>query len=510
MQCIILALIAGTGHVRAQPSPEFRPVALVSEDNMLVRSDESLHLLLDGRVDIINFRLHEAERSFTHLANLPDGRPAGLYHLSMVSFFRYLMSDDEEDRVEFEARSGELKRELNGLQDSPWRALLGAETNLQRAIVRAKNGQYLRAALAARTAYQEFERIVSEYPELYDAHKGYGLLKLAIGSMPTTYQRFLSLIGFSGNVDQGLKSLDLAARRGRYSFEEATALGALASVLLLEPSDGMAGMSTLNTQYPESVLFAHLYGYVLFENREGEQAEALFRQVVNSNRDSKYFVIDYAKYFLGLSLYRMNRFDEAEIHLSDYVRDHRGFALRAPALLSLGVSIEMQGRRPEAIQYYRQVQAAREFDLDAVSKRKAEQLITQPLTGVLEELLVAANSYDAGDYKSAEAALLEILSDELVEVECAAEASYRLGRVYHATSREHLALTSYQRAVELRGEPLSRWAPWSEYYSGRIHEARHDNNPALHAYERALDYREKYDYYQALEKNAKLGLRRVK
>lgn len=488
--------------------PEHRIRSQDTDAAMLLRTDASMALLQEGRLAIIEFRLHSAERSFTRLANSPDGRPAGLYHLAMVSFFRFLMSDAEQDRIEFEERSDELKKELDRHSDSPWRALLGAETNLQRAMVRAKTGKYVRAALAARNAYQEFDRIVKTYPTFYDAHKGYGLLKLGIGSMPTTYRRFLAMIGFSGGVEEGLRSLRIAAQQGAFSREEAIAYMSLAHVVMLEPSDGLAGMRELQESYPQSTLFAHLYGYVLFENRRVEEAEKLFRFVVDAN--DEHFAIDYSDYFLGLSLFRLNRFDGAERHFRRYVERHNGQALNAPAQLYLGLSIELQGRRQEALSFYRSVTSDREFDLDAVSKRRATRALDFPIDAVTRELILAANYYDSGfDDKAVE--LLEPISvNTALSVESRAEAMYRLGRVYHGAARYEMALASYGRAIELRGDVLSRWAPWSEYYSGRVYEYQHRFAEAQAAYERALQYTGQFDYYQALENNAKLGLRRVR
>ena len=97
---------------------------------MLVETDTSVRLIADGRLALIDFRFQDAESSFTHLANMPDGRAAGMYHLALVSFVRYLMSDREADMQEFVLRSDELRHALQQENDTPWRHLLGAETNL--------------------------------------------------------------------------------------------------------------------------------------------------------------------------------------------------------------------------------------------------------------------------------------------------------------------------------------------------------------------------------------------
>ncbi len=59
-------------------------------------------------------------------------------------------------------------------------------------------------------------------------------------------------------------------------------------------------------------------------------------------------------------------------------------------------------------------------------------------------------------------------------------------------------------------DPLSRWGPWAQYYAGLLLEASGDTGAAQHALEAALDYEGKYDYHQALRRNAKIALHRVK
>ncbi len=478
---------------------------------MLLESADSANLLQDGRRALIRLRLRESEGFFTRLANRDDGRAAGMYHLALVSFVRFVMSDRPADMEEFLLRSDELRRTLAREEDSPWRHLLGAETNLQRAVVWAKQGRYVRAALSGRTAYRTYQRLVANHPSFLDAHKGYGLLKVSIASLPSTYRRFLAIAGFSGNRDSGYEALRAAAKSSAFMREEASIYLALFDVAL-EGSrlDGEGRLRRLHDQHPDSPLFAHLYGYYLFENRRAIEAERVFRMARAAGSEPGVFYLDYVDHFLGLTLFRQNRFEEAIPLLERYRSNHGGDALMAPTLLYLGLSLEMAGHREKAVETYRLVSVKREFDTDAVSARRARALVGAPMTAPERELLRAANAYDAGNYAEAEPLLRTIRESEGASLAVRAEAEYRLGRSLHARGLLSQATFHYEEAIRIGGGEHARWAPWAEYYAGQVHEEDGDLERARAAYERALSYGGKYDYHQALENNARLALKRIK
>lgn len=509
-RALFIVLCLASGRIAADAAGQAAGSTPTPRAPMMLTTDRSFEILEQGRAALIDFRFHEAEASFTRLANRPDGRAAGMYHLSFVSFLRYLMSDREVDAEGFVLRSDELRRTLEGEPDTPWRHLLGAETNLQRTVVWAKQGRYVRAALAGRNAYRTYSNLVSTYPEFHEAYKGYGVLQTAISSLPSTYKRFLALVGFTGNADVGSRSLHLAAVEGGYMREEASAYLALFDVLLDgSKGDGEAKLRGLHARHPESPLFAHLLGYYLFENRNAAEAEQVFRGAAACYGEASVFYIDYVDHFLGMTLFRQNRFEEATRYLTRYRANHDGDALMAPTMLYLGLSLEMLDRRAEALAAYRQVQSSRELDTDVVSMRMAARLIDQAMTPIQRRLLRGANAYDAGNYEEALELLIAVRNEQGASRPVRSEAAYRLGRLYQATDRSDEALESYAEAVQLHGGGLERWAPWSDYHIGEIHAERGHTADARAAFERALSYPGEYDYYQALESSARHALHQL-
>ena len=482
-----------------------------SDVGMLVRSERGAELLHAGRAEIVQFKLARAEATFSELAALADGNVAGAFYLETIALLKFLVSDEEGHREAFFDRSKALRKVLSQTPDSPWRVFLRAEAHIHTAAARAKRGQFLRAVLACRSAYRGYSKLIESHPDFYDAYKSLGLLHTAIGSATGMYRWLLGFIGFEGTVEQGKREIRLAAERSQLNREEAQVYLVMLDLKLLGASDEAdAVFATLMRTYEASPSLAYLYGTYLYETRRAAEAERVFRTAVDQDGDGEHFYIDYVDYFLAQVLFRQNRFDEAAVYYRRYLDRHVGPALKASATFALGLSLEMQGARDQALSYYQQVKAARNFDSDASSLRRAQQRLNAPLSDRERTLLLGQNAYDAGHYEEAHDILCAISDDPAASREERAEAAYRRGRAFQAQGKPGEALTAYASAVQWHGDPASRWAPWAQYYTGLLLEEADDTTAAAEAFRAALDYKKKYDYRQALKTNANVALDRVK
>ena len=476
---------------------------------MLITSENSASLLSGGRTNLLRFRMSDAEDVFRELSSKPDGEAAAWYHLGLASMLKLLMTDRQPYYEEFYGRSDTLAGILDSLPDSRWKLFLDAESKLHRALVRAKDGSYLRAAFAGRGAYRTYSRLVAEYPDFYDAYKGLGLLRIAVGSMPSFYRTFLSVLGIHGTIREGLRNLNAAADSSLYGREESVILLRLYDILLGTDHGTGGRLESLYRTYPDSPFLAHLYGFSLYSERRAAAAEEVLRPASGKFGEPDYFFVDYVDFFLADALFRQDRFQESVFYYQRYLDNHEGAALKATASLKMGQALEMIGHRLAARSFYADVKATREFDSDQVARRTAERLLAAPMSETDRSLLRGRNAFDSRRHETALAILRPILVDLTVGVDRRAEAAYRVGRTYHEMDRQDEALSAYREAVVLTQNPELRWAPWSEYHAGRIFEARGDTAAAQAAYLRAAAYRGDFDYHQALEKNVKVSLDRL-
>ncbi len=477
----------------------------------LLQTEVSRRLLAEGRRDLLAFRMPAAERHFRALAERPDGAAAGRFYLAAASMYKGMVTGDPAYFEEFSKRSDRFREALEDMPEGVWRAQLEAEGDLQRALVGTKTQSYFQAALAGRSAFNGYEALIEAHPRFADAYLGMGLLHLTVASLPGGWRRLLGVLGFSGSAEEGLRELRFAAQESRYHREAGAATLALVQIVIYQDTErGLALLRPLYEAHPQSLLFAHLYGFALLMDRQAQAAEEVLRGAVARHDDPDYFFIDYIEYYLAEALFRQNAFFGAETYYRRYLARHGGPALKAQATLMLAFSLEMQGRREAALTFYRRVQGTRDFDSDAAAYREAQHRLAHPLEGLERTLLLGRNAFDAGRYDEALRLLASVFNDPNASAGERAEAAYRRGRVFHVQGRLRRAPTAYAYAAAYPGNPHAKWEPWSRFYLGQIHAARGEEQAALDAYAQALAHDEPFDYAQALEQAVRVAREEIK
>ena len=496
---LIGLLFVGVDSVRADPA---RP--------MFLTTDASEVLLEEGRRHLFAFRMNAAEQSFRQLLQQPSGAEAAYYQLAMVALFKGLVTDDEAYFEQFMARSDTLRHLLEERPASTWKQQFEASTNLQRTVASGKLGHYVRAALAARSAYKGFEQLVEDHPEFDEAYMGMGLLHLTVASLPAGYRQLLSVLGFSGSAEQGIRELRRAATQSRFNQELAHMSIALADIILLDRIP--AGADRLGELYerdPESLLYAHLYGFGLYTNRQPEQAKSVLQPAVEKQQSPRYFYIDYLDYYLAEAHFVQNEFEAAIAAYRRYLERHDGPALRALGLYRLGLALEMQRRRQEAVQVYQKVEAPRDFDSDVMAQRRAHMRLEAPMTPLDRQLIRGENAFFSRAYATAEELLRGVFQDSEATPENKARAAFYIGRVHHVQEEYAQAYPAYYYAVEHPGHPEAEWGPWAQLHIGDMYAEQERTQEAVQAYRKALNWETPFDYYQSLEQRARLALERL-
>ena len=468
-------------------------------------------LLTKGRTQLLNFRLYEAERTFRTLAREPDGEPAARYHLATASLLKALVTDEPAYFAELSARSDSLQAVLDTVPASTWRTFLRAEAYFHRTMALAKEDHFIRAALAARQAYKRYENIIEADPAFYEAYVSMGLMHILIGTLPGGYRSLLKVLGYSGSLTRGQRELQQAVAHRALNADEAAIYLAMVDVLLNNSKgNGVQTLRALQARYPESALCNHLYGFALLENRRAEEALIFLEKAVRAGTSAAYFYIDYADFYLAEATFRLGQWEQAEVHYRRYLKRHRGTALKALAYLELGQTLEMQGRRADAVAAYQQVQATRAYDSDKVAYHRAQRLLAAPMTAQDRLLLEGTNAYLAGQYDEAEATLTAIADDPAFPADLRTVATYHLGQLYQARGQLDQAMTAYRYVSEHPvADSEARWTPWSHFFIGEVYAEQGQPQKARAAFEKALSFKGPFDYHQALEQQAKAAMARL-
>ncbi|GAB5519835.1 MAG: hypothetical protein RhofKO_20860 [Rhodothermales bacterium] len=473
-----------------------------------VQTDGAEQAVWDTYRSVVHLQLDGAFRLADDVERDPNGGMAATYLRTATSMAQAFVTGDPADYDVFWTYSDRLKAVVRQQPESKWQRYVDAENNIYRTAAHMEAERVIRAAWAGRDAFKQLEALHRDYPEMAEPLKSLGLLHIAIGSLPKGYQRLLRIVGFNGTVSEGLAELRQAQHPNALTQVDAAVCEALLDGMWNNSRGGaVALIDSVAQAWPESPLVAYARAHVLNGNRRAREVAALLEPLVYERPNGE-AAITYASYYLAEAYFKLNRFADAERALRHYLQVQQGEILVASAKYRLGLVLELQGQREEALAWYRQVEALRNFDSDDSAERNAKKRLQEPLSATERQLLLGRNAYDAGEYAEGIAILQPIADDPAQNTDARSEAAYRLGRIYHAQGDLEASLEAYA-ASEADAVTGTRWAPYSAYYAGEVWEEKGDLSRAKAAFDQAMSYSGKYDHYQGLQQRVKAGYDRL-
>lgn len=118
------------------------------------------------------------------------------------------------------------------------------------------------------TAYAQ--RLLKLNPKYYDAYLTTGMTEYLIGSLPFFVRWFVKVDNINGSKEQGMKTVEMVANKGRYLKPFAKILLAVANLREKKPHDAEKILVELAQQYPENPLFKKELAQLSARLRTGE------------------------------------------------------------------------------------------------------------------------------------------------------------------------------------------------------------------------------------------------
>ena len=422
-----------------------------------------------------------------------------------------MLADGQQNTDQFFERSDFVRDLLDDAPETPWFEWLSGEVDLQRSLVWAKRGEYLRAGLAANAAYHQFNSAHSEGhsegdgAHLEETYKGVGLMHLAIGTLPNRFRRLLRFFGYRGSLEEGLDELARAASRSTWNQEEA--------LIVLATVDKYGFSSTLKAvsiyeglweRHPGSPFIGSLFADALIRDRQLERALQVTHESKENAQLPSVTFVDYLDYYAGEALFRLGRCADAGASLKAYYDDHDGPSLKLAAALMLGQCREMAGDRIGAVAWYERITDSRGFAEEGAAVRQAGHLVGQPMTDVEKELLRATNFFNARLDEQALLLYSEVLARENLNPTFYAQATYGMARIFHESNRGAEALNWYQKAIDVSSDPLAKWRPFSMLHKAEIYADMGEKAKVLRMLKDLGGIKGAYDFRSSIENRSRL------
>lgn len=224
-------------------------------------------------------------------------------------------------------------------------------------------------------------RIVRLKPEMIDARLVEGVHDYVVGSLPFTYKMLGFIIGFRGDKDGGIRTLELVAGKGDRNRTDAKVLLAVVYRRERRPGDAVKLLTGLLAQYPRNYLLrlemVQMYGDLGNKEKALETLAELDRLKRAASPGFAALPQEKIHFARGTLLFWYRDYDVAIEELSKATSKAKDLDLNTGSMawLRLGQCYDMKKRRPDALAAYR---AAIEVAPDSDAARQSRQYLSNP------------------------------------------------------------------------------------------------------------------------------------
>ncbi len=477
---------------------------------------ERVHTLtVEGIHSLYNLEIDEAIQAFDSVRRMAPADPRGPFFQSIVHFSLYGLNREEKELNAFLNESESVIEVCERLlekneNDATTKFYLGGIYGY-RGLAHHTSGSFLKAAQDGRKGYLFLEEAIRINPNMYDAHMGFGLFRYLLAKLPKSMRWILSALGFSGDLEGGLRSLRLAAEKGTYTRTEAKLF--LAQFMFAEGKRDTAVqlLNDLRREFPENTLFLVLYSFWQHRLDNLDEAMTAARAAITlNNRKKVRYGEELAYSTLGSIYFTRNDFENAATNYRLYMKMTRNDE-RTPnrTFYRAALAMEIVGDRSGAVALYRKIREVDNPDRfwDARQYRRSKELITRPLTE--SEILItqAENEFSLNRYVQS-SNLYDEAFRKTSSVEVQARALYGLQQAQYEGNRFAESLESGNRLAALMPSNELWTVPHGWYRLGLTYEQLGKVADARMAFEQVKNYDE-YEMQERLEERTAEGLERL-
>lgn len=428
-----------------------------------------------------------------------------LYLTHFLKTVEIISSPQEQTYELYVSKSHELLGEIRKIKsESPWKSYCIADMELYEAGIHAKNSQMAKAAGGVSTCYKTLKKSIADHPDFAPSYKAYGLLEAGIGTLPDTYQKMISILGYKGSLNEGYKHLSKAARDTNYWVaREAQYLKMAVELYLMNDPD--LAWKTIVKATPDrgqNLVATFFYANTAMKCGRNDEAIRVLQERPTNEEYARFYFLDF---LLGTAkLCRLdqdanvyiNRFIEGQ-KTGDYIKSAYNKLLWY--CITTGDSTNYQDYRSRVI------------SRGSVALEEDKQALFEVVDGVRPdpELLKVRCLFDGGYYDRALSIIGPMREKQFDLLEHRIEYNYRKGRVYQMLGEDKLAIAFFKEAIERGKNVPLYYAAYAACYIGEIYEGNGDYEKAREYFRKAVDLGKGTTFGKSIEHRSKSGLVRL-
>lgn len=462
----------------------------------------------DAYDKIMRLQLSDAQLLITNeMTDNPDNLIP--YFLeNYIDFFTVFLNENTNEFKRL-AKNKDIRLDMmeKGDKNSPYYLYTKAEINLQWAFARAKFEEYMAAFWEVRRAYKMLEENKSKFPKFIPNNKGLGVIHALIGTVPDNYKWGVSILGLSGNIQQGMEELKTVVYQPRTAFafqQEATVLYVFFTKHLANDND--AAWKIIQTPLMFSIKDNLLNHFVvaniaMHSGRNDECINILFSRPTGK----EYPDFPFMDYMLGLSkLYALDK--DANVFLEKFTKEYVGQNYLKDSYQKLAWYYLIKGDTVNYRKYINicKVKGKAAMDADKQAQKEAE-------SGVIPNaVLLKARLLSDGEYFVRAVSVFSGKSTKDFTIpKDKIEFTYRAGRIYEAWGKSEKAIAYYETTLKNGEDYDFYYIANAALHLGLIYEKAGNFAKAKDYFHQCLDM-DPEEYKNSINQKAKAGLNRLK
>lgn len=463
---------------------------------------------------VFNFQFKEAERNLLELSeqNKSDARP--LLYLSNIYVWKFIGDKNKSDFEKFENYSKQtISRSENQLKKNPndlWAYYSISSIYGYRSLMFFMNRNFVDGLWAVRKSISWTNEMISKNPEFYDGYLWRGVFYYSLHQVPSAFRGFLSIVGFKGDIKQGLRDVQLVSRRGDIAKVEADYfLSQFYSSSLNDNQRAYDLLKDLSNKYPENELFTYSTAVELIKLHRIDEARNLLNRIVKNNNVEIEALKKLSYFLLGDCSFYQNDFRNAISNYEIFLTAYNQNQYKPTAYFRSGIALYFLNNKSKAKEYFeKSIGTESKVSEDKFHQRYAKKILSSNFDEKILKIFYGWNFLRAGKFDNAISTLNELLNSNQGN-EIRIVALYLRGLSYFKLNDTSNAKRNFNEVLKLNVQEETWAKAFSLLYLARI-EFNLKNYKETENYINRLLELENYDFENSVKSQAKSLLERIK
>ena len=456
--------------------------------------------------EIQKLRLDKARALLDQERIQNPGNGALIYLENYADMYYLLISEDKSAYDRLSVKEDSRLAALSKLPDnSPFQRLLRAEVRLHWAFAKLKFGNEVSACWDIIKAYRLLEENRSKFPTFVPTLKSLGLLHVLIGSVPEQYTWVTKVLGLRGNIEGGLRELNIVQAKDPFFRQEAQLIDLLLHAYTLQLSTAqIRELKGMPARQPDNLLLHFFATSVLMKEGRSEESLAILNK---APRTKEYVPFPFLDYLRAEILLQKGQYDAAYTYYDRFQRDFKGFNFLKDSYFKQFLCRWLTNRNAEANTLIRRVEGVGKTITE--SDQYAEKFAETYRAGQVKEeqkiLFVARYASDGGYLREANEALGSFTEASFSEPSNKAEFNYRRGRILQKMGEAAQSLPYFERSIRLTLNTNLYFGPSAALQMGYIYKGQSNKPQAIASFKKAMSYK-KHEYKNSIDNKARAAL----